>query len=133
MTQELGLVTIVVRDYDEAIAYYTQQLGFELVEDTPLTNHKRWVVVRPRGAIGCGLLLAAAATERQLQAIGCQSGGRVFLFMYTDNFERDYADYRQKGVHFVEQPRQEPYGTVAVFTDFCGNRWDLIERRRSPG
>jgi catechol 2,3-dioxygenase-like lactoylglutathione lyase family enzyme len=127
MTQELGLVAIVVRDYDEAIAYYTQRLGFELVEDTALTGRKRWVVVRPRGSIGCGLLLAAASTELQLQAIGRQSGGRVFLFLYTDNFDRDYAAYRQQGVRFVEQPRQEPYGTVAVFTDFYGNRWDLIE------
>ncbi|MGA2366694.1 MAG: VOC family protein, partial [Steroidobacteraceae bacterium] len=97
-------------------------------QDTPLTDHKRWIVVRPRSSVGCGLLLAAAATERQLQAIGCQSGWRVFLFLYTDNFERDYIAFLRQGVRFVEQPRQEPCGMVAVFTDFYGNRWDLIER-----
>lgn len=126
MTQQLGLVTVVVSDYDEAIAYYTRQLGFELVEDTGLSDTKRWVVVRPRGPGGAGLLLARAANDQQRSAIGSQTGGRVFLFLYTDDFERDFALYTQRGVQFVEPPRSETYGTVAVFADLYGNRWDLI-------
>jgi catechol 2,3-dioxygenase-like lactoylglutathione lyase family enzyme len=121
MTQRIGLVTLVVDDYDEAISYFTRKLGFALVEDTALDGGKRWVVVAPRGA-GSGLLLAKAANQRQKQA-----GGRVFLFLHTDDFRRDYAAYTERGVTFVEEPRQEPYGTVAVFTDLYGNRWDLIE------
>ena len=129
MKQHLALVAIVVADYDEAIAWYTEQLGFELLEDKPQTADKRWVVVAPRGGTGTGLLLAKAVNERQKRAIGSQSGGRVFLFLHTDDFHRDHALYKRRGVTFVEGPRQEGYGTVAVFTDLYGNRWDLIEPR----
>ncbi|HLT00607.1 MAG TPA: VOC family protein [Geminicoccaceae bacterium] len=120
-------MTLVVREYEEAIAYFTEKLGFALVEDRPVAAGKRWVVVAPRGADGIRLLLAQAADERQRQAIGAQAGGRVFLFLYTDDFQRDHAAFRERGVVFVEAPRVEPYGTVAVFEDLYGNRWDLIE------
>lgn len=121
-------VTLVVRDYDEAIAYFTKALGFTLVEDTHLTPAKRWVVVRPTGGDGPALLLARAANEQQAAAIGKQGGGRVFLFMDTDDFDRDYAAFSSRGVRFIETPRQESYGKVAVFEDLYGNRWDLVER-----
>ena len=127
--QRLALVTLVVNDYDEAIDYYVRVLGFTLREDTPLAEGKRWVVVAPGDGVGSGLLLAKAANDRQKQAVGLQTGGRVFLFLHTDNFERDYAAYKQRGVSFVEQPRQENYGRVVVFTDLYGNRWDLVEPR----
>jgi len=133
MKQRIGLVTLVVGDYDEAISYFTRKLGFALVEDTPVEAGKRWVVVAPQGAGGSGLLLAKAANERQRQAIGAQAGGRVFLFLYTDDFQRDYAAFRERSVVFVDGPRLEPYGTVAVFTDLCGNLWDLIEPAGSDG
>ena len=126
MHRNLSLTTLLVRDYDEAIAFYVGKLGFEIREDTSLTDDKRWVVVAPRGE-GGGLLLAQAADARQREAIGNQSGGRVFLFLQTDDFARDYSDYREKGVRFLEEPRSEPYGTVAVFEDLYGNTWDLIE------
>jgi catechol 2,3-dioxygenase-like lactoylglutathione lyase family enzyme len=125
--QRIGLVTLVVDDYDEAIAYFTAKLGFALVQDTPVDAGKRWVVVAPRGGGGSGLLLAQAADERQRRAIGAQAGGRVFLFLCTDDFRRDYAAFKERSVTFVDGPRVEPYGTVAVFTDLYGNRWDLIE------
>jgi len=127
MTQRIGLVTVVVRDYDEAITYYTGTLGFSLVEDTPRGPGKRWVVVAPDGTVGTGLLLAKAVGDEQNRAVGHQTGGRVFLFLHTDDFLRDHATYRERGVHFVEEPRHEPYGMVAVFEDLYGNRWDLIE------
>ena len=127
MRQRIGLVTMVVSDYDEAISYFTRKLGFALVQDTPIDAAKRWVVVAPQGAGGSGLLLAKAADERQRRAIGSQAGGRVSLFLYTDDFRRDHAAFRERGVVFVDGPRLEPYGTVAVFTDLYGNRWDLIE------
>jgi catechol 2,3-dioxygenase-like lactoylglutathione lyase family enzyme len=129
MRQRIGLVTVVVSDYDEAITYYTQKLGFILIEDTPLDDKKRWVVVAPRGAKESGLLLARAASDKQTQAVGAQAGGRVFLFLYTDDFQRDFATYTERGVVFVEKPRNEEYGWVAVFTDLYGNRWDLIEAK----
>ena len=129
MRQHLGLTALVVRDYDEALAFSVGKLGFELREDTELSDGKRWVVVAPPGSVESGLLLARAANARQATAIGNQSGGRVFLFLATDNFDRDHARYLQSGVNFVEQPRVEPYGKVAVFEDLYGNRWDLIERR----
>ena len=133
MRQRIGLVTLVVDDYDEAISYFTQKLGFALVQDRPVDAGKRWVVVAPQGAGGSGLLLAKAADERQRQAVGAQAGGRVFLFLYTDDFGRDHAAFKERGVVFVEGPRLEPYGTLAVFTDLYGNRWDLIEPAGSDG
>ena len=121
----LGLVALLVRDYDEAIAFYVGKLGFDLVEDTAMSAGKRWVVVRPRGG-ETGLLLARAADERQAAAIGEQAGGRVFLFLRSDDFWRDYAAFKAKGVRFLEEPREEPYGPVAVFEDLYGARWDLL-------
>jgi catechol 2,3-dioxygenase-like lactoylglutathione lyase family enzyme len=125
----LGLVTLVVRDYDEAIAFYVDALGFELLEDTRLDDHKRWVVVRPPGARETGLLLARAAAPGQEARIGDQTGGRVGMFLTTDDFARDHRRMTAAGVTFEEPPRPEPYGTVAVFRDLYGNRWDLIELR----
>ena len=128
MKQILAHVAIVVRDYDEAIDWYTRVLGFELVEDSPRGPGKRWVLVAPRGG-GASLLLARAANAEQATRVGNQTGGRVFLFLHTDDFERDYRALLAHGVHFVEQPRYEEYGTVVVFEDLYGNRWDLIERK----
>ncbi len=133
MKQRIALVTIVVADYDEAIAWYTQKLGFTLVEDSQDTRQgpgRRWVVVAPPGGGGTALLLAKASNERQQQAVGNQTGGRVFLFLHTDDFQRDYRDYGSRGVTFVRGPDHAPYGTVAVFEDLYGNRWDLIEPKR---
>lgn len=123
----LGLVTIVVRDYDEAVAFYVDAVGFELVEDTLLDDGKRWVVVAPPGARGTAVLLARAVTGEQVARVGDQTGGRVGWFLYTDAFDRDHERMREAGVVFEEAPRREPYGTVAVFRDLYGNRWDLIE------
>lgn len=134
MKQKLALISLVVRDYDEAIHFYTQKLSFDLVEDTLLPNEKtinanpkRWVVVAPKGTEGCHILLAQAANEQQLNSVGNQTGGRVFLFLHTDDFWRDYYQMLEKGVEFTEKPRQEPYGTVVVFKDLYGNLWDLIQ------
>jgi catechol 2,3-dioxygenase-like lactoylglutathione lyase family enzyme len=124
--QQLFQVALVVRDYDEAIDFYTRQAGFALNQDTPRGGGKRWVVVTPPGS-QAGLLLAKAADEIQAAAIGRQGGGRVFLFLRTDDFARDHAAMSARGVHFLEAPRHEPYGVVAVFADLYGNRWDLIE------
>jgi catechol 2,3-dioxygenase-like lactoylglutathione lyase family enzyme len=132
MQQRIGLTTLVVTDYNDAISFYTEKLRFELWEDIPLGGGKRWVVVAPCGATEGGLLLARATNERQRQAVGSQAGGRVFLFLHTDDFGRDYRIYRERGVIFREEPRHEPYGTVAVFEDLYGNRWDLIEPAK-PG
>ncbi len=125
MTQQLAQIALVVADYDEAIRFYTDTLGFDLIEDTELSPTKRWVVVRPHGS-SCGLLLAKAATDDQHSRIGNQTGGRVFLFLNTDDFWRDYNRFTTNGVRFVRQPTEEPYGTVAVFADLYGNLWDLI-------
>ena len=125
MRQRLSLTTLLVADYDEAIAWFTGKLGFELVEDTDQGGGKRWVVVRPKGGDG-GLLLARAVGE-QADAIGRQGAGRVWLFLETDDFARDHAAMSAAGVTFVREPKREPYGTVAVFEDLCGNRWDLIQ------
>jgi catechol 2,3-dioxygenase-like lactoylglutathione lyase family enzyme len=122
-------LALLVRDYDEAIRFFTRALGFELLEDSPRGNGKRWVRVGPAGEAGAALLLARAATPEQERAIGNQSGGRVFLFIETEDFSRDYARMQSEGVRFTEQPRHEEYGTVAVFLDLYGNRWDLIERK----
>lgn len=128
MRQHLGLVALVVRDCDEAIAYYTGTLGFRLVEDRFLPDeHKRWVVVTPPGGAETQLLLARAADAEQVGRVGNQTGGRVAFFLYTDDFERDYATYCARGVSFVRAPRVEAYGRVAVFRDLYGNLWDLLE------
>jgi catechol 2,3-dioxygenase-like lactoylglutathione lyase family enzyme len=127
MTQQLVKVALVVRDYEEALAYYVGKLGFELVEDRDVPEQgKRWVVVRPPGS-ACALLLARASNEHQQGRVGDQTGGRVFLFLHTDDFARDHARYSAAGVEFVRGPNVEPYGTVAVFRDLYGNLWDLIE------
>lgn len=123
------MTALVVRDYDEAIAYFTNLLGFTLVEDTPLSSTKRWVVVEPAGKGGARLLLAKAATAGQESRIGDQTGGRVFLFLATGDFGRDYERLVSRGVKFIETPRKEAYGTVAVFEDLYGNKWDLVQRR----
>ncbi|MEM7167669.1 MAG: VOC family protein [Planctomycetota bacterium] len=128
MTRGVAQVALVVKAYDEAIAYFTSVMGFELVEDTPLTAGKRWVVVRPPGTHGAAVLLAQAATEAQRGCIGKQTGGRVFLFLETEDFARDYARMKKDGVRFLEEPREESYGTVAVFEDLYGNKWDLLQR-----
>ena len=126
MKQRLGLISVLVADYDEAIGFYTQKLGFELVEDSP-QGDKRWVVVRPKGATETAILLAKASNELQTQQIGNQCGGRVFLFLETDNFDRDYAAMIANGIHFVREPATQAYGKVAVFEDLYGNLWDLIQ------
>lgn len=127
MKQEIAYIALIVKDYEEAIEFYTQKLGFELLEDTPLSEVKRWVLVRPVGSRGSALLLAKAANPEQASRIGNQTGGRVFLFLYTDNFERDFANLLAQGVKIVRPPTHEPYGKVAVFEDLYGNYWDLIE------
>jgi len=128
MKQSLGLVSILVRDYDEALGFFVARLGFRLVEDTSVPEQsKRWVVVSPPGASESRLLLARASTPEQESRIGAQTGGRVFLFLYTDDFWRDYERYTAHGVEFVRPPRREPYGTVAVFKDLYGNMWDLLQ------
>ena len=127
MKQRIALITLVVPDYDAGIGFYRDRLGFDLVEDTSLPDGKRWVVVRPRGGEGTGLLLAEAADEAQSAAIGRQTGGRVGFFLHTDDFGRDRAAFLAAGVRFLEEPRKEAYGTVAVFEDIFGNRWDLLE------
>ena len=128
--QRLALTAVVVRDYDEAIAFYTEMLGFDLIEDTFLPDEgKRWVVVAPPGDSGSRVLLARAVGDHQESRIGDQTGGRVGFFLYTDDFWRDYRRYRQNGVVFVREPKVEGYGTVAVFRDLYGNLWDLLEPR----
>ncbi|MFC8074249.1 VOC family protein [Streptomyces sp. NPDC057307] len=122
----IALVTLVVRDYDEAIAFYTESLGFELVEDTDRGDGSRWVVVRPHGGAGA-LLLARASDDAQRGRVGAQTGGRVGFFLHTDDFARDHARMLAAGVRFLEEPRHEPYGSVAVFEDLYGNRWDLMQ------
>ncbi len=125
----LASITLVVRDYDEAIAYFTQSLGFELLEDTDMGAGKRWVIVAPPGNRGATLLLARAKNDAERAAIGNQTGGRVSMFLHTDDFQRDYEAMKSRGVQFAEEPRQEVYGTVVVFLDMYGNKWDLVERK----
>jgi catechol 2,3-dioxygenase-like lactoylglutathione lyase family enzyme len=127
MDRSIGLVTLVVRDYDEAIAFFVDALGFAVVEDTPQGGGKRWVVVAPPGGHGAGLLLAQAATPEQADHVGNQTGGRVAFFLHTDDFWRDYRSMQARGVRFAEEPRQEAYGIVVVFYDLCGNKWDLVQ------
>jgi catechol 2,3-dioxygenase-like lactoylglutathione lyase family enzyme len=131
MQQKIFQIALVVADYDETIRFYTEKLNFVLVEDTRLSETKRWVVVAPQGPEGCRLLLAKAANAEQQSRIGNQTGGRVFLFLYTDNFWRDYETFVDRGVSFVREPTSEPYGTVAVFKDLYGNLWDLIEPKKA--
>ncbi|HTV57588.1 MAG TPA: VOC family protein [Verrucomicrobiae bacterium] len=133
MAQNLGNVALLVRDYDEAIAYFTRALGFRLIEDIAQGEGRRWVLVGPDDSQGTNLLLAEASTPDQAARIGSQAGGRVFLFLHTDDFWRDYRAMSSRGVKFLETPREEPYGTVAVFEDLYGNPWDLIERKNSSG
>jgi catechol 2,3-dioxygenase-like lactoylglutathione lyase family enzyme len=128
MPQHLGLVSVLVRDYDEAIAFYVGKLGFSLIEDVyQPAQDKRWVVVAPPGSKESRLLLARASNERQASRVGDQTGGRVFLFLYTDDFWRDFNAYVAKGVPFIREPKTESYGTVAVFEDLQGNQWDLVQ------
>ena len=128
MPQTIGYIALVVRDYDEAIAFYTEKLGFTLIEDKPVEN-KRWVLIAPHGTNPPFLLLARAVTPEQESRVGNQTGGRVFLFLHTDDFWRDYRDFTARGVRFVRPPKEENYGTVAVFEDLYGNQWDLLQLR----
>lgn len=127
MNRSIARIALLVRDYDEAIRYYVDVLGFSLVEDTVMSETKRWVIVAPSDQSGCNLLLAKAANEEQLSRVGNQTGGRVFLFLHTDDFQRDYNHLIENGVEFVRGPVDEPYGRVGVFKDVYGNLWDLIE------
>lgn len=135
MKQTLGLVSLVVRDYDEALAFYVGKLGFVLIEDSYVPEQdKRWVVIEPPGAAGGGakLLLARGSNPEQLARVGNQTGGRVFLFLYTDDFWRDFRAYQARGVEFVREPSEAPYGTVAVFKDLYGTMWDLVQLKSPP-
>lgn len=127
MKQRLAQITIVVNDYEEAIEFYTKRLHFDLIEDTPLSETKRWVLIRPKGSLECCLLLAKAANQDQKSRVGNQTGGRVFMFLHTDNFDRDYNNLLDQKIEIVRPPQREEYGTVAVFKDLYGNLWDLIE------
>lgn len=127
MKQSIAQIALVVRDYDEAIEFYTRKLHFTLLEDTLLSETKRWVIVAPPGSEGCRLLLAKAASGEQKSRIGNQTGGRVFLFLHTDDFARDYQNLLDQNITIVRRPTVEPYGTVAVFEDLYGNLWDMIE------
>jgi catechol 2,3-dioxygenase-like lactoylglutathione lyase family enzyme len=126
MKQQIAHIALIVDDYDEAIRFYTEKLGFVLLEDTPQSETKRWVLVAPPGGGDCSLLLAKGVGEEQKSRIGNQTGGRVFLFLRTDNFQRDYKAMLDKGVQFTREPKTETYGTVAVFKDLYGNLWDLV-------
>ncbi len=130
MPQHIAHITLLVADYDEAIAFYTKKLHFILIEDTKLSETKRWVIIGPKQSNGCCLLLAKAATDQQLSFVGNQAGGRVFLFLYTDDFWRDYQQMIADEIEFIREPLTETYGTVAVFKDLYGNLWDLIERKK---
>ena len=128
MNQSLGLISLLVKEYNEALDFFIGKLDFELVEDTYIPEQdKRWVVVRPKGNSGSNLLLAKASTQEQISRIGNQTGGRVFLFLYTDNFWRDYKTFKSKEIEFIREPKQVDYGTFAVFKDLYGNQWDLLE------
>ncbi len=129
--QNLIQISLLVRDYDEAIEFYTQKLNFDLIEDTPLSNTKRWVLVAPKGSNSCCLLLAKATNPDQESRIGNQTGGRVFLFLHTDNFLHDFENLKEKGITIVRGPSYEEYGTVVVFADLYGNLWDLIQPKEN--
>lgn len=127
MQQSIAHITVVVNNYDDAIAFYTEKLNFDLVEDTPLSDSKRWVLIAPKGSTGTKLLLAQASNEQQRLAVGNQTGGRVGFFLQTDNFDRDFAQMKANGVNFIREPTVQEYGKVAVFEDLYTNQWDLIE------
>ncbi|MBN1253609.1 MAG: VOC family protein [Bacteroidales bacterium] len=127
MKQSIAHIAIVVNDYDEAIKFYTEKLDFVLIEDTKLSENKRWVLISPPGSNGTNLLLAKASGEKQLASVGNQTGGRVFLFLFTDDFWRDYNKMAERKIHFIREPKVEEHGTVAVFEDLYGNLWDFIE------
>ncbi|WP_018614770.1 VOC family protein [Segetibacter koreensis] len=127
MKQQIVHIALIVDDYDEAIKFYTEKLNFNLLEDTPQSETKRWVLVAPKGSEECWLLLAKAVGNEQRSRVGDQTGGRVFLFLKTDDFWRDYSSMRDKGVKFIREPKTEGYGIVAVFADLYGNLWDLVE------
>jgi catechol 2,3-dioxygenase-like lactoylglutathione lyase family enzyme len=127
MKQKIAHIALVVKDYDEAIKFYTEKLDFQLLEDTKLTEDKRWVLLKPAGAEECCLLLAKAANDRQTASVGNQTGGRVFLFLFTDDFWRDYNKMLGRNITFIRPPKEEEYGLVAVFEDLYGNLWDLIQ------
>jgi catechol 2,3-dioxygenase-like lactoylglutathione lyase family enzyme len=138
MSQSIGAISLLVRDYDEALEFYTHRLRFRVIEDTPVGDGKRWILLGLPGAQECRLLLAKAKNDEEASAVGRQAGGRVFLFLRTDDFDRDHREMRARGVRFCEEPRKEPYGTVAVFEDLYGNKWDLLMPKRtlappSPG
>ena len=131
MAQHIGYISLLVRDYDEALAYFTQTLDFDLIEDSPSVDRegrqKRWILIAPPGSTGTKILLAKASTPQEATHVGNQTGGRVFLFLHTDDFWRDYNALVEKGVTFVREPKEENYGIVAVFEDLYGNKWDLLE------
>jgi catechol 2,3-dioxygenase-like lactoylglutathione lyase family enzyme len=131
MNQKIAHIALVVADYDEAIAFYTQKLGFDLIEDIVLSTTKRWVLIAPKGTVAFSLLLAKANNKEQLSRVGNQTGGRVFLFLNTDNFERDFQNLVANKVDIIREPMNQPYGRVAVFADLYGNLWDLIERNEN--
>lgn len=131
MSRFINAISLLVRNYDDAIAFYIDKLDFELIEDTRLSDEKRWVLIAPRGAKETRILLAKAANDEQMKSVGNQSGGRVFLFLQTDNFQRDYQRMLEKGVLFCETPREEIYGSVVVFQDLYGNKWDLLQLKAS--
>ena len=130
MKQRIAHVTVVVKDYDDAIDFYTRKLDFRLIEDTKLDEEKRWVLVAPPGPDECCLLLAKAVNKEQMKSVGNQAGGRVFLFLFTDNFWRDYHKMIDRNIDFIRPPKEEVYGTVAVFKDLYGNLWDLLEQKK---
>ncbi|HEV8082803.1 MAG TPA: VOC family protein [Chitinophagaceae bacterium] len=129
MKQQIAHIALIVSDYDEAIMFYTEKLGFKVIRDIALDKKKRWVLLAPKGSKECCLLLAKADGDEQITRIGNQTGGRVFLFLYTDNFWRDYKNMLAKGISFTREPVVESYGTIAVFKDLYGNLWDLIEQK----
>ena len=131
MKQQIAYIALVVNDYDEAIKFYTEKLHFTLIEDTVLSETKRWVLVKPKNSDGCGLLLAKAATEEQKSRVGNQTGGRVFLFLFTDDFWGDYSKMLANGIKFIREPAEEEYGIVTVFEDLYGNLWDFIETKKA--
>jgi len=130
MNQKLAHIALIVRDYDEAINFYVNKLNFNLIEDTQLTEDKRWILIAPKGTNNCNLLLAKAVNDEQKSRIGNQTGGRVFLFLNTDDFESDYSNLINNDIKIIREPKVEPYGKVCVFEDLYGNLWDLIEQKK---